>query len=164
MTRRLVREIVEGRVSAKVTPGTVVFLIGMRINRFTDVRSWLPVFRAMGPMLKELLKNPDLGLLSAKSFMSGRVVMLVQYWRDIDSLNAYASNRDASHLPAWQQFNKAARKSKSVGIFHESYVIADYETVAVNMPSNFGLAGATLQLPTVERGDTARDRLSKSKE
>jgi hypothetical protein len=31
----------------------VVFLIGMRINHFHKVGRWLPVFRAMGPMLRE---------------------------------------------------------------------------------------------------------------
>ena len=40
-----------GRLTAQTSTPLVVFLIGMRINRFRAVGEWLPVARAMGPML-----------------------------------------------------------------------------------------------------------------
>jgi hypothetical protein len=33
---------------------------------------------------------------------------MVQYWRTMDQLLAYAKNRDATHLPAGKAFNKKA--------------------------------------------------------
>ena len=67
----------------------VVFLIGMRINRFRRPRSWWPTFVAMPRMLDELSKA-DLGLLGHRTFWSGRVLLVVQYWRSAAELGAYA--------------------------------------------------------------------------
>jgi len=46
-----------GRFTAQVDGPFVVFLIGMRINRWLAVHKWLPVARAMGPMVEYLLAN-----------------------------------------------------------------------------------------------------------
>jgi len=56
----------------------VVFLIGFRINRLLAVSKWLPVAKAMGPMLGELYANPSLGLLAAYSSVYWRGIMLTQ--------------------------------------------------------------------------------------
>jgi hypothetical protein len=53
------------RFRADFPPGTVVFLIGMRINRWRSPRSWLPAFGAMPRMLRELSAPPELGFLDA---------------------------------------------------------------------------------------------------
>lgn len=54
----------KGRYSADVgADGKVLFIIGMRINRFWQVWRWLPVFVAMPRMLIELQKNRTLGLV-----------------------------------------------------------------------------------------------------
>lgn len=119
----------------------VVFLIGMRINRWRKVRSWFPVFVAMPRMLAELAKNPDLGLLSVRSYWSGRVLMTVQYWRSVEALGRFAKDPSLTHAPAWSAFN---RRAASTGeIWHETYrVPADQvETLYGNMPA-FGLAAA----------------------
>ena len=42
------------RFRADFPEGTVVSLIGMRVNRWRSVRAWFPVFTAMPRMLKEL--------------------------------------------------------------------------------------------------------------
>ena len=59
------------RTMADVKGPLVLFLIGMRINTFWRVWEWLPSFLAMGPMIVELYKNPELGLLSARTEMAG---------------------------------------------------------------------------------------------
>ena len=130
------------RMTARMEGEFVVFLIGMRINRPLLVHKWLPVARAMPRMLKELYARPELGLLSHEMWFS-RTILLVQYWRSLESLMAYAWARDAQHLPALQQFHRAVGTDGTVGIWHETYVArpGSYETVYGNMPA-FGLGRA----------------------
>ncbi|MFE0739627.1 monooxygenase family protein, partial [Streptomyces sp. NPDC058855] len=54
---------IEGRTTAAGEEEVVVFLIGMRVNSFAAPRSWLPVARAMGPMIAELSREKGSGLL-----------------------------------------------------------------------------------------------------
>jgi heme-degrading monooxygenase HmoA len=73
----------------------------MRINRFWRPDKWLPVLRAMGPMFDELSRDPDSGFLGSEFLLGGpRTVMVLQYWRDFEALEAYARARDKRHLPA----------------------------------------------------------------
>lgn len=137
-------EIIDRRVCAEIDGPFVVFLIGMRINRWWKPWVWLPVFRAMGRMLPELFQNPELGLLGARGHFGFPNIMIVQYWRSYDALEAYAGARDRAHLPAWAAFNKQIGSNGDVGIWHETYSIApgSYENVYNNMPPyGLGLAG-----------------------
>jgi len=134
------------RLTATLEGKFVVFLIGMRINRPLLVHKWLPVASAMPRMLKELYRQPDLGLLHSEMWFS-RTIIQLQYWRSMEQLLAYAKAKDAAHLPAWQAFNRAVGTDGSVGIWHETYEASPggYENVYVNMPA-FGLGRAgTLQ-------------------
>lgn len=130
------------RMTARLEGDFAVFLIGMRFNRPLAVHKWLPIVRAMPRMLRELYQNPELGLLSHEMWFS-RTVILVQYWRSVDALMAYAKARNSQHLPAWQAFNKAIGTDGSVGIWHETYLSGPgcYENVYANMPA-FGLGKA----------------------
>ncbi|EJL80580.1 hypothetical protein PMI15_03708 [Polaromonas sp. CF318] len=144
------------RLTASVEGDFVVFLIGMRINHPLKLHKWLPVAGAMPRMIKELRKQPELGLLHAEMWFS-RTIVLIQYWRSMEQLLAYAKNRQAQHLPAWQAFNKAVGTDGSVGIWHETYAASagSYENVYVNMPA-FGLGKAgTLQAATDGRQSAA---------
>lgn len=130
------------RLTARMNGEFAVFLIGMRVNNPLLIHKWWPVAMAMPRMLKELYAKPDLGLMAHEMWLS-RSSILVQYWRSLDALMAYAKARDSHHLPAWQAFNRAIGTDGSVGIWHETYVArpGTYETVYVNMPS-FGLGKA----------------------
>lgn len=130
------------RLTASLDGDFVVFLIGMRINRPLKVHKWLPVARAMPRMVKELYRQPELGFLHAEMWFS-RTIILVQYWRSMEQLLAYARNREAAHLPAWQAFNTSVGTDGSVGIWHETYMASPgtYENVYANMPA-FGLGKA----------------------
>jgi hypothetical protein len=158
-------KVFEGRYSAEVPEqGAVLFLIGMRINQLWRIDRWFPVFLAMPRMIIELRKNPSLGLLSApRTFVSGRVVLVQQYWRDFESLESYARNSDRAHLPAWRAFNRSIRDNGTVGIWHETYRVTagSYETVYGNMPL-FGLAGATSHVPASKVGQSAAKRIKAS--
>lgn len=156
-------EIAKGRRTADLAGRgeVVVFLIGFRINRIWQLWRWLPVFSAMPRMIAELMKDPSRGLLSRpRTLVSGRVVMLVQYWNSFDDLECYARDPRAEHLPAWRTFNRRIRDNGSVGIFHETYRVQarSAESVYVNMPV-FGLAGTTSSTPVGAGRHTAAARL-----
>ena len=150
----------KGRMTAVAEEDLVLFLIGMRFNNVFAIHRWLPVFMAMSKMLKELHINRDLGFKSYEMWV-GRTLIMVQYWESAEKLIAYAKAKDSEHLPAWRAFNKAAMKSDSVGIWHETYVVdkGKTESVYVNMPPfGFGKVGA-LQ-PIQGKRNSAQERLS----
>jgi hypothetical protein len=153
-------QVVKGRFTAKMDEPFVVFLIGMRINRPLAVGKWLPTARAMMPMLRELYRHPEKGFLGGEFFFYGRGPALVQYWRSFEDLEGFARNPDDPHMPAWQRFNREARSSGAVGIWHETYLVEPgaYETIYANMPE-FGLAKATERVPAIGGRETARRRL-----
>lgn len=131
-----------GRLTATMDGDFVVFLIGMRINKPLKLHKWLPVVRAMPRMIRELERKPELGFLHSEMWIS-RTILLVQYWRSMDQLLAYAKRRESEHLPAWQAFNRAVANDGTVGIWHETYAASagGYENLYVNMPE-FGLGRA----------------------
>lgn len=133
-----------GRYRADFEPGTVVFLIGMRFNSLWRVRDWMPAFLATPKMLAELHRHPELGLLGHTTWLQWRGIMVQQYWRDMDSLLAYAAAPESAHLPAWRAFMKRMRNSASVGIWHEAYEVTPERSHIVygNMPPS-GMAAAT---------------------
>lgn len=149
--------------TAEIDGDFVVFLIGFRINKFWKIWKWLPVFKAMPRMLIELGKNPDLGLLHARTHFGIRNTMVVQYWRSFDHLHNYSNDKTRAHLPAWQQFHKSISTNGDVGIWHETYLVraGEYENIYGNMPAyGLGLAGDLQEAKGQRR--SARGRLSRT--
>ncbi len=147
------------RMTAPATEPFVMFLIGMRVNNWWAVHRWVPVFAAMGRMLPELYKNPQLGFKSYEMAF-GRTLIMMQYWKSPELLIEYAKAKDAEHLPAWRAFNKATMKSKAVGIWHETYVIepGKTENIYANMPP-FGFGKVGKLEPAVGRRNSANQRM-----
>jgi hypothetical protein len=141
----------------------VVFVIGMRINRWRRVRTWWPVFTGMPKMLAELQRT-DAGLMGFQSSWAGRTFLTVQYWRSAEELGAYARDTSFKHAAAWAAFNKRAAATGDVGIYHETYVVPKdrVETVYGNMPT-FGLAKAfgSRARGVLPEQDTVHQRLGK---
>jgi len=155
-------QIHSGRFTADHADPITVFVIGMRINHFLKFGKWLPVARAMGPMIAELSANPESGFLGSEFMRQGlRNFILIQYWRDFESLEAYARDRDQLHWPAWTAFNKAVGDDGTVGIFHETYVVQSgaYETIYRNMPK-WGLGKVAGIVPATGSRNEARSRMS----
>jgi hypothetical protein len=152
--------VVPARMTASLDGEFVVFLIGMRVNKWWKVHRWFPVAMAMGPMLAELSKNPESGLLGFRTLIGGRGPTVVQYWRSTEQLMAYSRARESAHLPAWKRFNRAVGTNGDVGIWHETYVVGPgkAESIYANMP-RIGLAAAGEHLPVERRGRYARERL-----
>jgi hypothetical protein len=151
---------IPGRFTAQIDEPVVVFLIGMRINRPLSFREWVPVARAMGPMLKELYQHPEKGFLGGEFSSTVPGPAVVQYWRSFEDLERFARNPDDPHLPAWRRFNQLVGTDGSVGIWHETYAVeaSQHEAIYNNMPL-FGLAKATRHVPAKGRLETARRRL-----
>ncbi|GCE07035.1 DUF4188 domain-containing protein [Dictyobacter aurantiacus] len=157
--------VIPGRFTAQADQPFVVFLIGMRINKFLAFGKWVPTVLAMGPMMSSLYAHPESGFLGAQNYFNLRGAMLIQYWRSFEDLERFARSREEPHLRAWQRFNKAIGIDGSVGIWHETYMVeaGKYEAVYGNMPV-FGLAAATQHVPAVGRRETARRRLGGANE
>jgi hypothetical protein len=147
------------RLAATFDGSFVVFMIGMRINNLLLAHKWWPVAMAMPRMIRELAGKPELGFIHAETWV-GRTTIMVQYWRSLDQLLAYARNKEADHLPAWRAFNKAVGTGGSVGIWHETYVASPgtYENIYVNMPP-FGLGKAGTVYPATDGKQSAASRM-----
>ena len=131
------------RMTAQMDEPFVVFIIGMRINRYWKLHRWLPVFVAMPRMLRELRSRADSGLLHSETMVNSRMIVMIQYWESFERLRAYARAVEQEHIPEWIDYNQSSGRNGDVGIFHETYAVDpdDYETVYNNMPA-FGLGGA----------------------
>jgi hypothetical protein len=154
--------ITPGRTTADVDgKDVVVFLIGMRVNKLWKIHKWAPVAVAMPRMLMKLFKQPDLGMLDARTFVSGRTVLVVQYWESFEKLEHFARSADEPHLEAWRRFNAKIGKNGDVGIFHETYTVpaGHHECIYANMPAH-GLSKAYGAVPVGTRGHSAKKRLA----
>ena len=152
--------IIPGRTTHQHEGELVVFLIGMRVNRLWRPDLYLPVFAAMPKMLTELSRDPDSGLLGFRTVLGAGGPTVIQYWRSVEKLYAYASVPDAEHRPAWTAFNRRARRAPgAVGIWHETFTVSRAESIYVAVPA-MGLAGATTSIPVGRRADRAAERLA----
>ena len=109
------RGVVAGVASADLPDETVLFLIGMRVNRARRPDRWVPIAAAMARMLRELATGADSPLLGARSWLSGRDIMTVQHWRSADELGRFATDPEHFHARAWRDFKdrKSTRLSSS---------------------------------------------------
>ncbi|OBA57074.1 hypothetical protein A5777_07520 [Gordonia sp. 852002-10350_SCH5691597] len=140
--------------------GTSLFLIGMRVNHPLRLKSWLYVFFAMPRMLLYLSRRRDSGMLLYRLYL-GPSPMVLSYWRSPEALQAFAADAAAPHLPAWRWFNSTVRGRDDVGIWHETYVIGDHETISYAMPP-WGLAKAIGGRPIDGPHASARGRLAEN--
>lgn len=147
------------RMTVQIEGSFVVFLIGMRINRFWKFHKWVPVARAMPRMLEELSQKPESGFLGFQMY-GGIPPVIVQYWRSFEQLEAYAKDRTGQHYPAWKAFNQQVRSNGDVGIWHETYKVeaGEYECIYNNMPV-YGLGKVGDLVPVSGRSETAAGRV-----
>ena len=152
--------ILQRRVTAKIEGDFVVFLIGARINRPWKIPKLLWFGAVMPKLIKELQGQPDSGFLGVEFLGMGG---MVQYWRSLEQLMAYARSRDYAHFPAWVEFNKRIGSGGDFGIWHETYCVraGEYECVYNNMPP-FGLAKASALVEARGALHTAAGRMGKT--
>lgn len=141
----------------------VVFLIGARVNKWWLAPVAWAVARSMGRMMRELIEDPNSGLISYESY-TGRTTFMVQYWRSSEDLFAYARDKEKQHAPAWREWIRSWALNGAVGIWHETYVIepGNYECVYHHMPT-FGLGKVGPLVPAEGELRTAPGRLAAGK-
>jgi len=156
-------DIIPARMSAQLDGDFVVFLIGMRVNKWWKFWKWMPVAKAMPKMLTELAGRPELGLLHARTVFGFPNLLVIQYLRSFEQLHAYASDRSLQHLPAWREFNRKIASNGDVGIWHETYLVqvGAYECLYNNMPI-WGLAAAGGLVHAEGQRKSAKGRLRQS--
>jgi hypothetical protein len=159
---------IEQRVAAERDDSFVVFHIGLRINAFWKLHRWLPILLVAPRMVRELLSDPESGLLESRTVVGPgiRNVGFVQYWDSFEALREYARDSDRLHFGAWQEYYEdGTHADAAVGIWHETYVVRpdEYETVYNNMPPH-GLADSdgTDIVPASEQRRTAAGRLGQT--
>lgn len=138
----------------------VVFLIGSRINKWWLVPIVWAVAAAMTRMMRQLVSDPDSGLLSYESY-AGRTTLMVQYWRSLDDLHRFAHAKDRAHVPAWRRWIRRWSPSGAIGVWHETYIVEPgrYETLYHHMPA-FGLGKVGPLVPAKGPLETASSRLA----
>lgn len=137
----------------------VVFIVGTRPNSLWRVWKVWPMYTAMFTMLRYLDAHPETGLLGVRACLTPWP-MLIQYWRSFDDLERFARDRNAPHLEPWRSYNRMARASADVGIWHETYRVrsSDLETIYANMP-DIGLGKAVGSVPVRRGRDSAAARM-----
>lgn len=156
--------VINDRFTTRIDQPFVVFLVGMRVNRFTRFRKWLSVFNAF-PKMKQLLdEQPERGFMGGEVFfrLFPLTTIMVSYWRSFNDLERFARQPGDPHAEAWQKFNHEIGYDGSVGVWHETYLVEPgrYENLYGNMPL-FGLAKATQNVVPIHGGAfrNARGRL-----
>lgn len=129
-------QIEAGRKTVPSDRALVVFLIGARINKWWLLPLSLPIISKMRAMQRELLADPESGLLGIQNIGFASV----QYWRSVEDLIAYAGDKKKVHQPTGKKFYQKIFKNEAVGIWHETYLVpaGSYECFYANMPA-FGL-------------------------
>jgi hypothetical protein len=148
------------RVTASIEGDFVVFLIGTRINRWWMLPKYLWFIQTMPRMVAELKANPESGFLGHEQL---GLTTMVQYWRSLEQLVAYARDRDQTHYPYWVKFNKSIGSNGDIGIWHETYMVraGAYECVYNNMPV-IGLGKVAGPVDAVGRLATAPGRAGRT--
>ncbi len=148
-----------------------VFLIGLRVNRPWRPDVWLPAVAAMTPMLVELERNRARaqegaeewwGFFGARTLIGATGPTVVQYWRSVEDIYAYANDTDRAHRPAWTAFYRRLRRADgAVGVWHETYRVPakGHESLYLGMPPA-GLARFTGDVAASRRGARARERMA----
>jgi len=116
-------------------PDLVVIYLGMRVNSPRGLKTMLQ----FGPRISSAVAHKPDGLLLHESVFFSLFPLHVgmrQYWRDFDSLEAWA--RSMPHQEWWQDF---VRDSGGTGFWHETYFMrGGMEAIYDDVPIPTGLA------------------------
>ncbi|MGB3305845.1 MAG: DUF4188 domain-containing protein [Thermomicrobiales bacterium] len=159
--------VIRGRYIATPPAGTVIFMFGLRVNRWSELRRWLPLWRSLRRIVREQHARPQCGLLWSTSWRDGREFTVLQYWKDMQTLLDYAQDPSFKHAGVWKKYNHGVGDTGLVGIWHEAYTIdtgspKGLHTIYRDVPSR-GLAAATSSLEGTEYAlrELARKRSGK---
>ncbi len=147
-----------------------VFLVGLRIHRPWRLRVLRTALTAMPRMVAELEENraaaergevEHLGYLGSRSTVHLTGTTMIQWWRSVEDVYAYANGAAHVHRPAWLDFHRVAvADPDAVTIWHETYRVEPHGAESVYAgPGPFGLADLAGTVPVGRRGEAARQRM-----
>lgn len=122
------------RQAVELEDGVVIYINGIRLNRLRGLPQYLMANWKVAKMFRRLEADPDSGFLGYEPALMGpRHGAAIQYWRSLEDLERFASDREDMHAPAWRWFNRV--DDGSIGLWSELYVIGpdDYETFFRNV-------------------------------
>ena len=153
-----------GRFTAKFDEPFVVFIIGMRVNRLLQFSKWIPVAKAMPPMIAELKKHPEMGLLHVEQMIYWRGVATVQYWRSFDHLHAYAHMREGESSAGMGGVQSAGWRQRVGGHLARELPGRRAETTSASTRTcrDSALGRAAEHVPVTGRLESARQRIGKA--
>lgn len=159
-------QVFNGRYTAETSKEFVVFIIGMRVNKWWRIHQWLPVALAMPKMMQALIPNKSLGMIHGEHFFRFFPITttLISYWETFEQIDHFAHDKNLPHAKAWAQFIKSVGNNGAVGIYHENYKVKSdsLECVYGNMPQ-FGLGKAFKHIPVTKENHTARQRMNQNR-
>ncbi|CAO4174119.1 monooxygenase family protein [Methylorubrum populi] len=134
-------------------PDLVVVYLGFRVGRLQGLKALLGIGRGLARMQRE---KPD-GLLAHENLVYGLThVGMRQYWRDLESLEAFT--RSDPHKIWWRDFG---RDPAGNGFWHEAYRLSGgMEAIYVGMPRRIGLASFAAARDPQGPFMTSRQRLA----
>lgn len=137
-------------------PGLVVMYLGMRVY---SPRGFLTLLRFGAQVHRAVKMRPD-GLLHSERLLFSPIHMgWRQYWRDLDSLEAWA--RSPPHRDWWRSYLK---DTKGTGFWHETYFLeGGMEAIFDGMRGNIGLAAFAPTNPVEGGVFTARHRAERAR-
>lgn len=147
-----------------------LFLIGLRVHKPWKVGIVRRAGTAMPRMIAELEANKKaadrgeaehLGYLGSRTTLGLGGPTVIQWWRSVDDIYAYANAARLEHRPAWLDFYRAAKADPSaVTLWHETYTVPPGKVESIySGPRPFGLADLAGTVPVGRRGETARERM-----
>jgi hypothetical protein len=117
-------------VDLSAYPDLVVIMLGFRVRRLRGIAALFGI----GKGLRRIESNLPEGLLSSEQFLFAlNHIGIRQYWRDLESLEAFT--RSAPHSHWWRDF---LRDSSGAGFWHETYSRHGMEAVYIDMPGPVG--------------------------
>ena len=120
----------------------VLFALGMRVHHYGNPLRLMRLYRLIPQVFDEAKRSP--GYLAGTYRFSMREPLIIQYWRSMEDLQAYA--HQGAHAAIWKHFHQEVMASAQVGLWHEAFQIrvAEQHSNYVNMP----LTGMALFTPT----------------
>ncbi|WP_392542650.1 monooxygenase family protein [Oryzobacter telluris] len=149
-----------------------LFLIGVRVHKPWKLRIVKQVGAAMPKMIAQLEENKaaaergeaeHLGYLGSRTTLDLSGPTVIQWWRSVEDIYAYANATPLEHRPAWVEFYRVAKGDPgAVTIWHETYTVPPGGVESIySGPKPFGLAGLSGTMPVGRRGETARERMGR---
>lgn len=151
------RHVTRRTVDLSAHPRLVVMYLGMRVR---SPRGLLTLARFGRQVHRAVQARPDGLLHSERLLFSPLHVGWRQYWRDLDSLEAWA--RSPPHRDWWRAY---LEDTKGTGFWHETYLLeGGMEAIYDGMRGNIGLAAFAPTNPAEGGMFTARHRAQRARQ